>query len=148
MKINVGKNRLKVPAQEIVKLFITIKRKALWSEQMPSIQQYLSGKDSPLACQWKLNANNLTLEWPWPYKHKQEQIKDVLVAKIHVSPLWPWLDGLGTRIWIWTRYGQYVPKYKKSFYVNSFKSYSLKRQTHRQSQTVRLAAHVGVKILL
>ena len=49
---------------------------------------------------------------------------------------WPWPSGLDTQTW--RRYGQYVPSYqKRSFYVNSFKSYSPNRLTHTHTHTMK-----------
>ena len=48
--------------------------------------------------------------------------------------MWPWPNDLDTQTW--PRYGQDVPAYQKwSFYVKGFKSYSLNRQTDRQTDT-------------
>ena len=53
---------------------------------------------------------------------------------------WPWPNDLDTQTW--PRNGQDVTSYQKwSFYVNSFKSYSMNRhtdtQTHRQTNTMK-----------
>ena len=63
---------------------------------------------------------------------------------------WPWLWPNDVDTQIWPRYGQDVTPYQKwSFYVNSFKSYSLNRQTHRLTdrhyENITSTVYVGGK---
>ena len=65
-----------------------------------------------------------------------QRVKKLKLVKLSFFLIWPWPWSNDLDTQTWPRYDQDVPAYQKwSFYVKRFKSYSLNRQKHRQTDT-------------